>query len=622
MIPILLASMWLGARNLNARMIWDDERYSLVDAGAPPFPARDLAGVWQGVAERNPHHTPGYYLVLNLWGRLVGWQPPMLRALSLIFGLLTAVWTYRLGRDFVSPRVGLYAALALVTSALFVYYERELRMYTLHACLCVFTLWVYLRIVRARYRVGWLLWLGLLVGATAMLYTDYVASVPLVAIVAYHLLLAPKAPSWWRPLVVIALAGVLYLPWLRVTVQAFGIVVNDDPLHLIALTPWQSLTFTLYEFSNGATPLLLVLLVLGIIPAFRSSVRANVRRLWIFALGVLAVLLALNAALKFMTEDRARYLLVVFPLLALLAALGFAQLEALLARIRLRPVLIFALGVWVLLGVTNRGLTADLYGEQYIYPMHQLAPVLRPFVQPGDALIHFLPEGLQVWNHRVFADYYFGAMTTAQRLVESKPGDVKQQKHEQSITDEFVRDHDRVWLASMDGREPAPAGWLRDSLTEDGYALCQPPLDPPGAHVDQFVRDSVCCATEQTLANTIVRFGDGIRLSALGPIPAHVSGALRLTLGWSLAADVPLNTYSVGLHVLDAEGNLVAQADYGLGAQTFDCRAQIIDTSALKPGHYDLSVLVYAWQTGQRLPGTSADGTTGDRLRLGSFEAP
>jgi hypothetical protein len=70
----------------------------------------------------------------------------------------------------------------------------------------------------------------------------------------------------------------------------------------------------------------------------------------------------------------------------------------------------------------------------------------------------------------------------------------------------------------------------------------------------------------------------------------------------------------------DAAGNFVAQADYGLSELVFSCHETAVDVSALRPGEYTVYVVVYAWESGQRLQGeVVATGERGERLPLGKF---
>src|SRR5690349_20557909 len=104
LVALLLVVSALGAYNLYTTTIEGDEAHSIEDAGGPITYRMSPTEMWERIARTNPWHTPGYFMILSVWGEFVGWDPPVLRALSLFFGLLAIALTYRLGRDVVSPR--------------------------------------------------------------------------------------------------------------------------------------------------------------------------------------------------------------------------------------------------------------------------------------------------------------------------------------------------------------------------------------------------------------------------------------------------------------------------------------------------------------------------------------
>jgi hypothetical protein len=92
-------------------------------------------------------------------------------------------------------------------------------------------------------------------------------------------------------------------------------------------------------------------------------------------------------------------------------------------------------------------------------------------------------------------------------------------------------------------------------------------------------------------------------------------------VGWSVADTVQPHLYSVALHIVDAGGNLAAQADYGLPELAFSCHDMQIAVEDLPAGEYSVYVIVYAWESGQRLQGEAlATGEQGERLPLGTFK--
>jgi hypothetical protein len=626
LIPLLLVMCWLGARNLNADAIWSDERFSILDTGGAPYELRTPAQIWEGVAQRNPWHAPGYFIILSGWGRLVGWSPPMLRAMSLLFGMLAVAWTYRLGHDLVSRRVGLYAAAIVATSAFFIHYLHELRMYTIFVLLTAFVLWVYWRIVRYDVRVGahgraplqtrnrfWL-YLGLFIGAASMLYLHYFASLPLMAIGLYHLLFVPKNKRWWYVVAALGFAGVLFLPWLQVLIAGLGLAAEDEGLRMAALPPGQTLERLSYLFSNGLALLLLIVVALALLARGRG-----VKQVWFFTVMILLALLAVNAIVQVMHIGRMRYLIVLWPPLALLTALGILQLE----RLR-KGISILGLGAWMGLGMwmsLTPNFMEGVDGSGYIFPWHIALREMRPYLQPDDVITVQLPEGMlnriTQRNHDM-ALYYTEDLFVRFRIVETNPQVEEQQIEEYQTTMEFIGDAQRVWVTYEGDKQPSALPRFESMMSEQ-YQICPAIPNQSILHLDLYARSAVCCVPTPD-KDPVIRYGGDIALTGVEPLPETLSDTLPVRLGWSIAPDVPAYQYSVALHVLDSQDNLVAQADYGLPPVFFTCEPAQVDISALPAGDYGLYAIVYAWETGERLTGEVVEtGETGERLLVGHF---
>lgn len=145
LVPVLLVSLALGARGLDSDGYWIDEVWSLYTAGAGQYGPLDFAGVWQRVSTEDAWQAPGFYLLLNVWTRLVGTSEAATRTLAWLFGALAVAAVYRAGRDLHSPLVGLAAALTLAVSTYLLTFFHELRGYTLYLFLTATALWSYWR---------------------------------------------------------------------------------------------------------------------------------------------------------------------------------------------------------------------------------------------------------------------------------------------------------------------------------------------------------------------------------------------------------------------------------------------------------------------------------------------
>lgn len=620
-IPVLLLATALGAIGLDRDAIWNDEFYSIQDAGGPPYGPISPAEIWERVATRNPWHAPGFFIVLAQWGNLVGWSPPILRALALLVGVLGLAWTYRLGHDLISPRAGLYAAVVLGSSAFFVHYLHELRMYTFFVLLTSFTLWVYLRLVDPRRRRGGWLWLGLLVGPVGMLYTHYFSVLPLAAVGLYHLLFVPKNRRWWAILGVLALAGVLFLPWLGELLRGIALAENSDALHERALNAPETVERLLYLFSNGAPLLLLALVAVTVAVLINKRIPVS-RPTWMgagraafFALATLVAILLTNAVLEIMHEGRVRYLISVWPLLALVVGFAIAALG------RLAPLVAV---LWIVLGTAaslSPAFAFAIDGGGQTFPVDEAAQELRDDLLPDDILLQYLPDGLPFWAYArndEITQFYFNGV--AVRPVTGRTTqDPANQAAEQQQEIEQIGSPLRLWLVYDKDR---PAVTMPDLMAKlDGLTACRPASETANLRIELYTRLGSCC-TPGDARPAVITYEDGVTFTGIEP-PSIQNGVLNVVTSWSLSPDTPRDTYSVALHLTDSADTLVAQGDFGLPHLDGACKETPIALNGLPSGNYNLYLIVYRWQDGIRLTGTHADtGESGDRLLLTRVEVP
>jgi len=150
---ILLAGLILRLVNLN-QSLWLDEAIT-----ALTVKNNTLVEIITNFA-RGDFHPPLYYLILKLWSYVFGFSEVALRFPSVVFGVLTIFYVYKIG----GKKFGLVAGLLMALNPLAVYYSQEARMYSL-AAFCVTAAVYYFSLKK------WFLWgVFLLIG----LYSDYV----------------------------------------------------------------------------------------------------------------------------------------------------------------------------------------------------------------------------------------------------------------------------------------------------------------------------------------------------------------------------------------------------------------------------------------------------------------
>jgi hypothetical protein len=122
------------------------------------------------------------------------------------------------------------------------------------------------------------------------------------------------------------------------------------------------------------------------------------------------------------------------------------------------------------------------------------------------------------------------------------------------------------------------------------------------------------------------QFGDTILLDSFEVSPAVPGEALDVTLFWE-ALNPPAADYTVFVHLVDADGQVVAAHDGMPGENSFPTRAwqpgllvsdkhQLDLPADLAPGTYQVNVGLYLLETGERLPVWDAGGIEQDERSL------
>jgi hypothetical protein len=608
MLPLFLWAAFLGSTGLDNDPLSDDESKTVYDIGAITYGPLTPVDVWNRVGTRNPWHAPGYFILTNQWMTLVGWEPLPLRFFSLLFGMLTVAWTYRLGKDFISQEVGLYGAAVIGTSTLFVDYLFRMRMYTMITVETAFTVWIYLHIINSRGTPKRWLWLGLFVGVVSLLYTHYLTIMILIGIGLYHLFFVKKDRTWWTVVGVMGLAGALFVPWVTVALEGLSRATEAELVHQKSMTPLQTAVNLLFWFSNGSWILLIGLSICGLLVKSKA-----VRQMFFFSAVIVLLGVLLTLALRIIPENRLRYMMTMWPVLSLGVGAGMYYLR------RWHPRLpIIALLIWMGVAFWNSANARAFYSGN-LYPYHLIARELAGKTQPGDVLtIHYEPNmiaaGIWITGYHL-RDYHLNGVNYA--IIGSDIPYAQAKDYLGRSLDFQTARPLRVWAIYRDEllyREDFEAS------LPDEYERYDLGVKARDMHYEIYTRSPVCVPQADD-APVMARFGEGVSLTALDEFPDTVGDTLPVIIGWQVGADVPPNKYSVALHVTDQTGELVAQADYGLPGLAFSCIESNIALDDLPAGEYTLNAVVYAWESGERLPGVvTSTGAQGDRLPLATFE--
>lgn len=667
---LLLLAALLAARWLAYDLLFVDEWWSIFKSGGDIYGPLSPLGVIDRIVTVDPGGMgAGYYVTLGLWEMLVGATPFAARAYSLLFGLLAIAMTFRLGATWFSPRIGVFAAAFMASSAFFLNFMHEARAYTLVAFVACCVVYSYWRLITAP-APRWQHYAALTLSLAALAYSHYVALSLAVVMGVYHLFFVRNDRRKLYGFGAMFAAALLYVPWLPVLADVAQRGAGDVNRQADSMNAAQAIETLAQAFSNGSPALLALLLVAALLYVFRRRVletplasaalnaptpqsqtstlwwRIQSRRLaratrstgrparastgsgqpstllvlW-GALG-LGVALTVNALVPFLVH--LRYLIFLWPALALLCALG---VEAL--RRRGVPVAL-VVGVWVVFGVL-RGMSLDfnrsLFGEIYRPPaagVTRAVAVLDDLVAPDDLVLFHIqqpedePFGLFIEDYLTRNLPY--PVAHAQTQLMNNSFAQTDAEYRADVTT-ILGSHPRVWILDVpEVAQSQRTRTLMDTLAET-YVACGAALTRDDATLNLYVLRPDVEALRQAPPFEFGSDETGFaRMTTLPNTPLGEQGIRQdelfsLVLGWSAQPSLRGGTHSVAVHVVNADGAVVAQDDYPLPTGGYGCRMSVLP-AGLPNGQYDIYVSVYDWQTLVPLPvPDSADG----RLRVGTL---
>ena len=248
LLVVLVLSLALRLYGLGEEGLWLDEGISIRQAKlAPPLIVKDCA---------SSVHLPAYFIALHYWIWAFGDSELAARSLSVIFGVLSVLVAFVLGRRLFDDRVGLLCSMMLGLSVLHVQYSQEARMYSLLVLLGLLSMYFFLHLLEGR--VSRWAAVGYVASSTLLIYTHYYGFFILLAQNIYVLATLPRSREAikrvalrWAPFQAVLL--VMFLPWVGISLRQVS-VVQSDPSATIPTAG--SLLDTIIQFS-GSVPLLL-----------------------------------------------------------------------------------------------------------------------------------------------------------------------------------------------------------------------------------------------------------------------------------------------------------------------------------------------------------------------------
>ncbi len=589
----------------------DDEMRTIIAAGGFHHGPRTFpGGILDYLYWRSPDQALGFTLVARLWGDYAGWSEFTTRVFSYLTGTLVLAMLYRIGRDLFSPVAGLSAALIMASSILFVEYAHKFRTFPLAGLAALVTVWCYWRVSLAPTKPGWLSHIGLVIGGVGLLYTHYFTTPVLAAVGLFHLLFVPKDRRWWRPLLLFIPVMIIFIPELRFLIAGFAKSADELDIRAQTMMPPELLERTLFYFGNGVMLPSLVLFGLAGWAFVRPPRTADPDKLqyrlwyvWFVTVVTLLFIMAMAVLAGIFPERRIRYLLGLWPLLALLAGAGIWKL----AEVR-RWLAAAALAGWLVFGaVVNWQATLLIFedGDQLPVPAWNewIAPVLA-LSEPEDVFIYLghYSEHMGHYTHPA----------PNRTIVPAYQGEAEMR----AAMDGRLR----IWFG--EGRYWNQEGNLAlfySLLDELGFDYCESYWHGPNFQMKLYARSQAFCVGGQPL----MTFGEQLTLMRVEKRYDPEANVLTFNTGWQVDDSIPPYNYAVGFYIIDADGEVVSQADVNLGAADgpyLPVQGQF-STAPLGRGTYDVYVGVYDVNTLAKLPARNLQDAdqTGEIMLLGQL---
>jgi hypothetical protein len=271
---------------------------------------------------------PFFRLLLYFW-RFIGSDEFTLRMLPFIFGVLSILFIYKIGKILFEEKTALIAAFLIAISPFHIYYSQELTHYTLTLFLILGSAYYFLLYLQRWKIVTWLIFIFI---TELALYTNYICVFFVIFENIFFFLCLKQYKKLWKGWVIAQLALLLlYAPWIFVLPQQFYILTLFPNFY--DWIPQGSFAHTLQTFrifnsgyNSGFIVNLLAALVFfsfllsGIIYNFRTNIqRTKFLLMWLCVPIILSI--SLSAISRTFTY---RNLIIILPAYYFLVASGIA----------------------------------------------------------------------------------------------------------------------------------------------------------------------------------------------------------------------------------------------------------------------------------------------------------
>lgn len=551
----------------------------------------------QSVQRYSPQHAPLYYIILSAWYQSTNIHPLILRILSLYFALLTASFTYRMGR-YVDHKWGGLIALFLITfSAYHVFYAHEIRNYTMLAFSSILVMWAYWRIVSVKNKVNNSKWLWLYIASVWCVYTHYFGIFVLLGIGIYHLLFFPKNRRWLQVVGVEVLAGLTFLPWLPIALTGLTsnsvAIISSTSLNLFEIT-YQHF----FIFGNGLWWLTLTLIGIAIWRVWTLKGQSTIQGyMLIVGIVMLIAMVGINEIAPLLPVRRMRYTMVWLPQITLMITIGIVALSK-YRWLQGLIIIIWGVGfIWINQTPEMLDYTNISYQKGHKYANYQV------IVDMGDSLPGegetIVTANHDVWVYPAILDYYetLTGRSFLHLTDDFSDFDVDMRQFLINRMEAVMRSYS-FWVLTTPQYTDLETVELFQITVPESFRSCLTYIDTATVYLAYYLRVDVPCELVSAPDLPLIEYDNATRL--LNAEFEQQGDNLVIYTWWD---NKPLEPYGFSVQLFDVDNNKVAQGDFFLPPETI--QVSYLDISILPSSDYNVSLVLYELETVTSLSGTN-----------------
>ena len=608
-VPVLLIVAALAVRQVDLYPPTADEFFSMNNAGwlrNGPYSPTDILQLLQ---QNSPNHTPGYFMLLSVWGRLIAYDLALGRVLTIFTGLLALAVTYRLARDFAAPVAGLFAVIITASSAFYNFFYAHARMYPQLVLTSGIVLWLYLRITHQQKRVKRGDYLALGATVFALVNTHAFSAAFLLMLGIYHLLIAPKNRRWLWVSGAVAMAVLLFSPWIMV-LTARGIDRTVHDWGALAVNGQTAVRVWLTVMLNNQ-PLLMLLPIVGLaVGIWTKAIRLKP---CLILFPAFLIILALTAHFTdWIVASGMRYLLTGWLPLALFIVTGLYALYCFRKWLGLLTLL------WVIAGLSFQITVKELAGRARNFPLPPAQVISRMALQAESKsiIIGYLyqPHRLNWRGHIDYTqrDYYFEQHDITLEVIE-KLAAFEDYTSQNAIT------APALWIFYQTSQTSAEQITKVEAVMHKlNYQPCETIEMGVDTIVTQYLWGTLNCQPPQLAASYQT---DVIDYQFYGAALDTAESKLYFNDQWTAKGDDRLENYKMSYQLITSDWNNVAQLDLPL-VHEGKLRLFSIDISNVPAGTYRLMAILYDRDSGERQDWLNSTGGLSNMLTLTEIVIP